>query len=91
MKGGEKKGKGVAILVVNMTQDDPIARKNISELISRAAKYVGYCYPFYTLFFSFSQFDICYSYDTIHPSISFYTISRFGHTNEFAVLCSPSN
>jgi len=41
--GGEVVGKGVAmvkaILVVNMKQDDPIARKNIPEFISLAAKF----------------------------------------------------
>lgn len=34
-----KKPKVKAVLVVNMKQDDPIARKNIPELMSLAAKY----------------------------------------------------
>jgi len=41
---GEKKfrrdAKVKAILVVNIKQDDPLARKNIPELISLASKYV---------------------------------------------------
>jgi|AntRauTorckE5430_2_1112549.scaffolds.fasta_scaffold00465_4 hypothetical protein len=44
--GGEKKFKKEtkvkAILVVNIKQDDPIARKNIPELISLASKYVHF-------------------------------------------------
>jgi hypothetical protein len=39
-----------AIIVVNIKQDDPLARKNIPELISLAAKYVNVCwiYPIIT-------------------------------------------
>ena len=54
MEKGKEKGVAMvkAILVVNMKQDDLIARKNIPELISLAAKYVGYCYPLYPVSFS---------------------------------------
>ena len=38
----KKDAKVKAILVVNMKQDDPIARKNIPELISLASKYVQF-------------------------------------------------
>ncbi len=38
----QKDPKVKAILVVNMKQDDPIARKNIPELISLASKYVWF-------------------------------------------------
>ena len=38
----KRDAKVKAILVVNMKQDDPMARKNIPELISLASKYVMY-------------------------------------------------
>jgi hypothetical protein len=38
----KRDAKVKAILVVNMKQDDPMARKNIPELISLASKYVIY-------------------------------------------------
>ena len=50
----KRDAKVKAILVVNMKQDDPMARKNIPELISLASKYV-----IYTISVLFSSFSLC--------------------------------
>ena len=50
----KRDAKVKAILVVNMKQDDPMARKNIPELISLASKYV-----MYTISVLFSSFSLC--------------------------------
>ena len=41
-----------AVLVVNIKQDDPVARKDIPELISLVTKYVIYCLLFVLLLFA---------------------------------------
>jgi hypothetical protein len=79
-----------AIIVVNIKQDDPLARKNIPELISLAAKYV------FVLDISYHNISCARMHQLSHLTLFVIFLSsiglyRYGRNGEFVVVACPTD